>query len=139
MHAEFWTFQTATTLFAYVMAVGFLGLFLVVIWKIATDRINLGTVILEKDGSDKASISRFQLLVFTLTIAGLYVILSVEAGTMIDVPNGALALLGISGGSFLVSKGIGTPEGRVLDKATKIEQTEKLVVATKTTDGGASG
>jgi hypothetical protein len=45
--------------------------------------------------------------VFTLTIAGLYTILSIESGTLVEVPNGTLALLGISGGSFLLSKSIG--------------------------------
>jgi hypothetical protein len=108
---EFWDLKTATTIFAYVLAGGFLGLFAVVIVKIASDRIDLGSIITEKDGSNKSSISRFQLLVFTLTIAGLYVILSIENGQLIDVPNGALALLGISGGSFLISKGMsGKPD-----------------------------
>ena len=71
------------------------------------------------DGLPKASLSRFQFLVFTFVIAGLYLVLSIEAGTLIDVPNGALILLGISGGSYLVSKystssgGGTTPEGTV--------------------------
>ena len=71
------------------------------------------------DGLPKASLSRFQFLVFTFVIAGLYLVLSIEAGTLIDVPNGALILLGISGGSYLVSKystssgGNTTPEGTV--------------------------
>lgn len=71
------------------------------------------------DGLPKASLSRFQFLVFTFVIAGLYLVLSIEAGTLIDVPNGALILLGISGGSYLVSKystssgANTTPEGTV--------------------------
>lgn len=52
----------------------------------------------------KASLSRFQFLIFTFVIAGLYLVLSIEAGTLIEVPNGALLLLGISGGSYLISK-----------------------------------
>ena len=108
---DFWDIRTATTVFAYVLAVSFLGMFAVVIVKIAMDKIDLSTIIMEKDGSEKSSISRFQLLVFTLTIAGLYVILSIENGQLIDVPNGALSLLGISGGSFLLSKAIGKPGG----------------------------
>ena len=103
---EFWDLKVATTAFAYVLAIGFLGLFWVIIAKIASNKIDIGTVIMEKDGSEKSSISRFQLLIFTLVIAGLYVILSLENGQLIDVPNGALALLGISAGSFLVSKGM---------------------------------
>ena len=39
-------------------------------------------------------------------IAGLYLLLSIEAGTFVDVPTNVLGLLGISGGSYLVSKGV---------------------------------
>jgi hypothetical protein len=56
----------------------------------------------------KASLSRFQFLIFTFVIAGLYLLLSIEAGTFVDIPNNVLGLLGISGGSFLVSKGMST-------------------------------
>jgi hypothetical protein len=52
----------------------------------------------------KASLARFQFLIFTFVIAGLYLVLSIESGTMVEVPTGALVLLGISGGSYLVSK-----------------------------------
>lgn len=54
----------------------------------------------------KASLSRFQLLLFTFVIAGLYLVLSIEAGYFIEIPNGVLGLLGISGGSYVISKGI---------------------------------
>ena len=66
----------------------------------------LSEPILTTGSSDqpKASLSRFQFLIFTFVIAGLYLVLSIEAGTLIEVPNGALLLLGISGGSYLVSK-----------------------------------
>jgi hypothetical protein len=56
----------------------------------------------------KASLSRFQFLIFTFVIAGLYLLLSIEAGTFVDIPTNVLGLLGISGGSFLVSKGMST-------------------------------
>jgi hypothetical protein len=106
---EFWTLRLAVTVLAYVLAVGFLGLFWVVIYKIATDKIDLGSLIRDRTtgGVAKTSIARFQLLVFTLTIAGLYTILSIESGILVEVPDGTLALLGISGGSFLLSKSIG--------------------------------
>jgi hypothetical protein len=96
---------------AYVFAIGMLGIFWVVIYKIATDRIDLGTLMIDHDsgsGAGKTSMSRFQLLVFTLTIALLYAILCIESGQLLEVPNGTLSLLGISGGSFLLSKGIGS-------------------------------
>lgn len=118
---DFWSHRAATTIFAYVLAVFFLALFATVIGKIMSNRIDLGTMITEKDGSDKTSISRFQLLLFTLVIAGLYVILCIESGSLIDIPNGTLTLLGLSGGSFLVSKGIGTPTARANEKLAEAE------------------
>jgi hypothetical protein len=54
----------------------------------------------------KASLSRLQLLLFTFVIAGLYLTLCLEAGDLIAIPNQVLGLLGISGGSYVVSKGI---------------------------------
>lgn len=126
---DFWTVRAATIIFAYGLAVGFLLLYAAVLLKIFKDQIDLGSIIQEKDSTGKSSIARFQLLVFTLTIAGLYVILSIEAGTLIDVPNGALLLLGISGGSFLVSKGIGTPAMRTEEKQLDVEM-EKAKAAT---------
>ena len=117
MKMDFWTLQAATVFAAWAMALGFLALLFVLIQKIMTDKIDLGTLLEEKDGTNKTSIGRFQLLMFTLAIVGLFVILSIEAGTFVDVPNGVLGLLGISGGSFLVSKGIGTPAGKALQDA----------------------
>lgn len=62
----------------------------------------------EKDGKKgKASMGRFQLLIFTFVIAGLYFLLSLEAGTFVDIPENVLYLLGISAGGFGGSKYIG--------------------------------
>ena len=54
----------------------------------------------------KASLSRLQLLLFTFIVVGLYLTLSLEAGALVDIPNQVLGLLGISSGSYIVSKGI---------------------------------
>jgi hypothetical protein len=54
----------------------------------------------------KASMSRLQFLLFTFVIAGLYLTLSLEAGTLVEIPNQVLGLLGISGGSYVIAKGI---------------------------------
>jgi hypothetical protein len=54
----------------------------------------------------KASFSRFQLLIFTFVIGGLFLILSIKAGKLVDVPANVLVLLGISTGSYLVSKAV---------------------------------
>lgn len=90
-----------------------LGLAGVILWKIVTNEIKLDGLISEpwdpvdKDRTPKASLSRFQFLVFTFVIAGLYLMLCIEAGSFIDIPNNVLGLLGISGGSFVVSKAVG--------------------------------
>lgn len=85
----------------------FMVTILVLIWL---NRIDLQYLISEEDGS--ASLSRFQLLIFTFVIAISYfllVIATVNAGTGLtlpDVPSGTLTLLGISGGSYVLSKTI---------------------------------
>ena len=94
---------------AIVVAAIILLMGLTIVALILRNKIDLTYLISEpiaKGGDDlpKASLSRFQFLIFTFVIAGLYLALSLEAGTLIDVPNGALMLLGISGGSYLTSK-----------------------------------
>lgn len=54
----------------------------------------------------KASLSRFQFLVFTFVIGGVYLILCLEAGTFVPVPENVVLLLGVSGGTYAASKGI---------------------------------
>jgi hypothetical protein len=39
--------------------------------------------LLTEPGSTKASLSRFQFLLFTFVIAGLFLLLSIEAGTFV--------------------------------------------------------
>jgi uncharacterized protein GlcG (DUF336 family) len=54
----------------------------------------------------KASMSRLQLLIFTFVIAGVYLVLCLEGGRFVDIPNNVLLLLGISGGTYAASKTI---------------------------------
>lgn len=89
---------------------GVVGLFaLVILWLIAKGEINLDLLISEKTG--EASMSRFQLLIFTFVI-GLSFFMIVVAGAhtggakLPDVPGGVLGLLGISASSYTVSKAI---------------------------------
>lgn len=94
---------------------GFLGLLgLAIVWKVWTGAINLNRVISEPNGD--ASMSRFQLLIFTFVIAlSLYLITvsKTPPGFPDKIPPEILGLLGISAGSYLVSKGIqfSKPEG----------------------------
>tara|TARA_B100002003_G_C13873364_1_gene426871 strand:+ start:346 stop:654 length:309 start_codon:yes stop_codon:yes gene_type:complete len=81
----------------------------VVLYKILKGEIKMEGIISEP-GHVKASLSRFQYLVFTFVIAGLYLVLSLESGTLVTIPESVLVLLGISGGSYLISKQIGKPK-----------------------------
>lgn len=77
-----------------VLFLGLIGLNIVI--KIWSDKINLNSLLSEPDG--KASLSRFQLLLFTFVIVGIYVVLCLQQGDLIEISNGVLGLLGISGG-----------------------------------------
>ncbi|HWA91910.1 MAG TPA: hypothetical protein VG889_17860 [Rhizomicrobium sp.] len=90
---------------AIVLTIIVLGAAFLVFWLILRGRIDLSQVLTEPD-STKASLSRFQFLLFTFVIAGLFLLLSVEAGAFVNIPNSVLGLLGISAGSYAVSKGI---------------------------------
>lgn len=87
-----------------VVAAIFGGFAVVTLFKVA--RMDLRTLLSEPGGHQKASLSRFQLLLFTFVIAGIYLTLCFESGQFLDIPNGVLGLLGISGGSYVISKGI---------------------------------
>ena len=84
----------------------------IVLWKIWKDEISLAGLLTEvpPPGSPvadaKASMSRFQLLIFTFVIAGLFMMLSIEAGGFVQIPQNVLLLLGISGGTYVVSKAV---------------------------------
>jgi hypothetical protein len=74
------------------------------LWFIWTNKIDLSKLLSEANGS--ASISRFQLLVFTLVVAiSLYMIVE-RTGAFPEIPNGILTLLGISASTYAVGKGI---------------------------------
>lgn len=88
----------------YIVAGLILVLGALVVWKLFTGKLDLTSLIVDADG--KASLSRFQFLIFTFVIAGLYLLLSIDSGSLIDVPQNALLLMGVSGGSYVVSKGI---------------------------------
>lgn len=96
------------TLIAAWIVVIFIGVTsLLILWYMFTGKIDLAKLISEEDGT--ASLSRFQFLVFTFVIAlSLFlVIIGSETPKFPDeIAPGVLALLGISGGSYVISKGI---------------------------------
>jgi hypothetical protein len=84
--------------------VGLLGL--VILWLIIIGRISLDKLISDEQGN--ASLARFQFLVFTFVIALTlaYLVFRKEPAGDPDIPGQVLALLGISGASYTVAKGI---------------------------------
>lgn len=86
---------------------GFIGaLALTILWLIWTNRIDLSHLLDEANGS--ASLSRFQLLVFTFVIALslFYLVQKRTDGAFPEITSGVLTLLGISASTYAVGKGI---------------------------------
>jgi hypothetical protein len=96
---------------AFLLIMGALCLILLIkIWK---NEINLSTLLDEADGD--ASMSRFQLLVFTLVFAVGFFLYILKYMNLPDIPNSVLVLLGISASTYAAGKGIqfSRPEGVV--------------------------
>ena len=93
---------------ALIFAVG-----VVVVLKIAVGTIPINSLLEEHGGG--ASMSRFQLLVFTFVIAfSLLLVVAHNKDFPKDIPTNVILLLGISGSTYGVSKGIQAGGG--LDK-----------------------
>ncbi|HZD31719.1 MAG TPA: hypothetical protein VE779_08655 [Candidatus Angelobacter sp.] len=76
-------------------------------------KIDLSQLISEPSGD--ASMSRFQLLIFTFVIAiSFFVLVEGNHGALPDIPNGVLTLLGISASTYAVSKGISYSQPQLL-------------------------
>lgn len=94
---------------AFMVIMGVLCVMLLI--KIWRNEINLSSLLEEANG--QASMSRFQLLIFTLVIAvGLFLYI-LHTMTLPDIPNSILVLLGISASTYAAGKGISfsRPEG----------------------------
>jgi len=99
-----------------ILATGYIGVTIVslfavaVLFQIFQGKIDLSKLISEADGS--ASMSRFQLMIFTFVIGFGIVLLTIESIGCDGIPNfpkippTVMALLGISGGTYAISKGI---------------------------------
>lgn len=78
-----------------------------VIAAIASGKINISTLLMEGTGeTSKASMSRFQLLIFTFVIGVSFFLVVVSNNKLPEVPTEVLTLLGISATTYGVSKGI---------------------------------
>jgi len=77
---------------------------LMILLEIANGKIDLSLLLSESTGG--ASMSRFQLLIFTFVIALSFFLLVANSKQFPNVPPDVLALLGISASTYAVSKGI---------------------------------
>src|SRR5882672_2740971 len=80
---------------------------ILLIYKMWIGEIDLNSLVSETatDGvRGKASLSRFQMLLFTFVIVSIYVVLCLQEGELLEISGGVLGLLGISGGSYVISK-----------------------------------
>jgi len=110
----------------------FLGaLTLIILYRIARNEINLNHLISDEGGD--ASLSRFQFLIFTFVIGMTLFYLIVLTGSYPQIPNQILALLGISGGSYVMAKGIQTSRDVSMVEAGK-HTTESVRVEKVKTD-----
>lgn len=100
------------TLFIGWMLAIFIGLLgLAVLYYVFTGKIDLTCLLCESTiTTPVASMARFQFLIFTFVIALCLFLVTVgnKCGIQFpkEIPAGILALLGISGGSYVVGKGI---------------------------------
>lgn len=120
----------------------FMGLFCgTILWFIWKDKIDLSALLAEANGS--ASLSRLQMLIFTLVVAISLFMIVERTGTFPIIPDGVLTLLGISASTYAVGKaisysrdeGVTTPEERqaVRSAVTAMSDTGAAAVATPTT------
>ncbi len=99
---------TLTLFIGWSLAVFIGSLEILILWMIGSGKINLSKLISETNGD--ASLSRFQFLIFTfiISMSFILVVLGHEGGPQFpqEIPAGVLALMGVSGGSYVISKGI---------------------------------
>lgn len=75
-----------------------------VLWNIFTGKIDLTFLLCGDD--DRASMGRFQFLIFTFVIAFSYFYVVASDGKLPAIPTEVLTLLGISASTYAVGKGI---------------------------------
>jgi hypothetical protein len=94
---------------------GFLGVLAatIIIW-IWRGKMDLGNLL--NEGNGQASMSRFQLLIFTFVIAiSLFELVEKSpTASFPDIPQGVLTLLGISASTYAVGKGISYSQPKTL-------------------------
>lgn len=101
----------------WILAVIVAGFGIVILRKVFKNEINLERLISDENGH--ASLSRFQFLIFTFVIALSLFLVTVANKDFPTVETGVFILLGISGGSYVTSKGIQSGRDTALEKKKK--------------------
>jgi len=94
--------------FLHFEALGFLYvLAAVVLFQIATGRINMAGIITRKDGTYQTSPERVQLLLATIAACATYLgeVARTNSGNLPDASNNLLYLMGGSSGIYILRKG----------------------------------
>jgi len=95
------------TLLAYSVVLFITGIEALILFQIATNKIDLHLLI--ADDSGDASLSRFQFLLFTFIIGAGLLHLTLKGSEFPTVDEGILMLLGISGASYAIGKSLDKP------------------------------
>src|SRR5262245_22047311 len=115
--------EAARALLTWVFAIFFGLAAITILVQIWIGKINLTLLISESSG--EASMSRFQMLIFTFVVGiSLFIIVVSDPAAFPDIPAGVLALLGISTGTYAVAKGIQT-KGETEELAIKMGKPKK--------------
>ena len=93
-----------TLIVGYVILILLFFFGFMVLFAMARGSIDLSMLLSEAGGG--ASMSRFQLLLFTIVIAFSLFLIILTSKRLPDIPTGILTLLGISASTYAVSKGI---------------------------------
>lgn len=99
--------ETLAIVVGVLLAIFIGGVEIILLYLMISGKINLQRLISEPSGD--ASMSRFQFLVFTLVIAMCFFLIVISnnpPGFPTDIPASVVGLLGVSGGSYVISKGI---------------------------------
>lgn len=100
--------------FGFLLIMGALCIMLLL--KMWTNQIDLSTVLDEANGD--ASMSRFQLLVFSLVVAVGVFLFILENKALPDIPQSILVLIGISASTYAAGKGISFTRAEGVTKPT---------------------
>jgi hypothetical protein len=121
----------------WIIAIFIAALEVIIVVFILTGKINIAKLISDENGD--ASLSRFQFLIFTFVVSMslFYLIVSLTPPKFPEIPIEILGLLGISGGTYAIAKGIQASRDPEVKKAEAelIEAEAKAKQASGITNG----